>query len=274
MPKYYFNQLKLLAKKTMLPHAILLLGEEQVFEEAHNFIKWYLCDNFNLSKNIANCSCNSCSMVMANNHPDYCLINLDKTKPIKIDVIREANNFVNSVPYFSNKKILLLNNFNKINQDAANAFLKNLEEPLDSVLFLLISNNFKVLPSTILSRVLQIKMPLNNNNNYDNLEVLTDLHNIWVHNQESNKILEKWCKIDKQQLIFCLWSIVTNVIKFPKDLMLLQIRQKVSLDLLWKLLDSLNYINRSIILGESINWSLFLDNFVFTKYTGENIYGG
>jgi len=42
---------------------------------------------------------------------------------------------------------------------------------------------------------------------------------------------------------------------------------------IWQLLDSLNYLNRLIILGHQINWQLFLYNFIMTEITGDNIYG-
>ena len=113
-------------------------------------------------------------MFIINNHPDYLLIDLDKDQEIKIDIIRDANNFINTAPYLTNRKILLINNFHNINNQAANAFLKTLEEPplTTEILFLLISNKSRVLPATILSRVLQFNIfdQVSNNleNNYHN----------------------------------------------------------------------------------------------------------
>ena len=256
----YLNKLKQLEKSNVLPHAILLSGEqEQTFKIAEDFAKWLFYEDRN---------------VVVNNHPDYLEINLEQE--IKIDVIREVNNFANSMPYLANRKVVLINNVHNINKQAANAFLKTLEEPPIStkIIFLLISSYPKTLPVTILSRVLQVNtfsMFIENN---DKTGILQDLYNIWVQdNGNLRLIVEKWSKFDKQQLIAYLWFIMTNLLKGKEDPILLQIRQKISSNLLWQLLDSLNYINRAIILGYQINWQLFLDNFVFAKFIGETIYG-
>jgi|GEM_PF-1285027 len=257
----YLNKLKQLDKNNALPHAVLLSGEQtQTFKIAEDFAKWLFCED---GSNLA---------IM--NHPDYLVINLEQE--IKIDTIREVNNFANSVPYLANRKVVLINNLHNINKQAANAFLKTLEEPPVStkILFLLTSNYPKTLPITILSRVLQINTFSIEIKDNDKMGVLQDLYNIWVQDNGNLRIVvEKWSKFDKQQLIDCLWFIVTNMLKGKEDSILSQIRQKISPNLLWQLLDSLNYINRAIILGYQINWQLFLDNFVCTKFTGENVYG-
>ena len=271
----YLNKLKYLEKNNVLPHAILLSGEqEQTFKIAEDFAKWLFCEERNIAINAMLCQCKACRIRTANNHPDYLVINVEQE--IKIDAIREVNNFANSTPYLANRKVVLINNVHNITKQAANAFLKTLEEPpvVTKILFLLITSYPKTLPVTILSRVLQINTFSTGIKGDDKMGVLQDLYNIWVQdNVHLRVIVEKWSKFDKQQLIDCLWFIVTNTLKGKEDPILLQIRQKISPNLLWQLLDSLNYINRSIILGYQINWQLFLDNFVFTKFTGENVYG-
>ena len=275
MQKNYLTKLKQLENNNVLPHAILLSGEpEQTFKIAVDFTKWLFCEDHKAIDDNMPCKCKACIIFMANNHPDYLLINLEQE--IKIDVIREVNNFANSRPYLANRKVVLINNMHNINKQAANAFLKTLEEPPFStkILFLLLSSYPKILPITILSRVLQVNIFVTKTNDEDKREILQDLYNILVQdNINLRVIIEKWSKFDKQQLINCLWFIVTNILREEKDPMLLQIKQKISPNLLWQLLDSLNYMNRAIILGDPINWQLFLDNFVFTKFIGENVYG-
>ena len=102
---------------------------------------------------------------------------------------------------------------------------------------------------------------------------MQDLYNIWVLNSGNLiDIVEKWQLLPKQQLVNCLWFIMTNIIKISNPGMSLEIKQKTSPRLAWQLLDSLNYINKLIILGHQVNWQLFLYNFIMTKFTGENIY--
>ncbi len=276
----YLTKLKKLAENHTLPHAILLSGDQDItIKIAEDFAKWLFCENQYKFNGSVVCKCKACSLFVVNHHPDYCLIDLGTDQEIKIDVIREVNNFANSRPYLANRKVLLINNLHNINKQAANAFLKTLEEPstLTEMLFLLITNHPKMLPATVLSRVLQINVFADgskDDDNSNNKVILQDLYNIWVKDLEDPiAVVEKWKNIDKQQLINCLWFIVTNAIKAKKEGMVLEIKQKITINVLWRLWDSLNYMNRAIILGYQINWQLFLDLFVLTKFTGENIYG-
>lgn len=258
----YLNKLKLLVTNNKLPQAILLVGEILLGRElAINFAEWIMSkDNISLS-----------------HHPDYLLIELSPNQEITIDIIRDINIFASSVPYLGGRKIVIINNFHNINNQAVNAFLKTLEEPLvaANIIFLLISNSTRALPLTILSRTLQINLlSLNSNTIQDKHNILQDLHDLWVLEKNNHMdILEKWYTYDKHELLSCLWFMLTNILKPAQNIKLLQIKQKIPQNMLWQLLDSLNYISKSIILSQSINWQLFLDNFIFTKIVEENLYG-
>lgn len=258
----YLNKLQRLVNNNKLPQAILLEGMATLCRElAIKFAGWLL------GKDIINLP----------NHPDYLLIELSPSQEITVDIIREINIFASSVPYLGGRKIVIINHFHNINIQAANAFLNTLEEPVlaANIVFLLISNSAIALPLTILSRVLRINLvSLNNSTNQDKLDVLQDLYDVWVLDKNNYAdILEKWYTYDKQELLSCLWFILTNILKEEQNVKLSHIRQKISKSMLWELLDSLNYINRSIILSQSVNWQLFLDNFIFINIIEENIYG-
>lgn len=276
-----FNKLINLAANNKLPHAILIAGEEtQSFNLAKALVKYLLCSKKTLTKEYQ-CNCQNCGLLNSNNHPDLNEINL-LDQEIKIEHIRAANQFVNTTPYISEIKILLINNLHNLNLQAANAFLKTLEEPhLNKfpIIFLLLSNNYKALPATILSRVILINSISQINNaqyihNDSNLYklVLQNLYDHWVLNKiKLNQIITQWEKINKQQLIYCLWFIISNLIKNDQHELLVGIRQKISPKISWVLLDSLNYLNKLIILGTQVNWSLCLYNFLLIKNTGEYI---
>ena len=272
-------KLQKLANNNRLPHAILLNANQQTaLSLAKNFSKWLLCGSQN--KNINNCSCSSCKLFVVENHPDYYLIDLGKDEEIKIEHIRSANQFIISNVYLSQTKILLINHIHNINLQAINAFLKNLEEPSLNfkILILLITNNPKALPNTILSRVVKINLfnlasnSLELNPEFE-LILLQDLHQVWINgNLSPNQLVTKWQTFDKAKLVYCLWFIISKLIKSPKEQLLLDLSEKISPKVLWLLLDSLNYLSKVIILGDPINWQLFLYNFIMTKFTGENIY--
>lgn len=278
---YNLQQLKNLAIRNILPHAILLHGEiEPTYSIARNFAKYLFCNESN-HLNLM-CNCKGCTIFISNNHPDYFLIDLGLNQEIKIDLAREVANFTNTTPYLSDRKIILINNFHNINQQAANALLKTLEEPpiTTAILFLLITDNLRSLPATILSRVFRFNVSPaittgNKDHNSDkHSNLLQDLHTIWVQEQVNLiiNIVEKWQLLPKKQLIDSLWFIMTNIIKIANDGQYLEIKKKISPQLPWQLLDSLNYVNKLMIFGYQINWQLFLYNFIMSTFTGSNVY--
>lgn len=96
-------------------------------------------------------SCISCKKVESGNHP-----NIDIIKPsgasIKIKQIREVIAKVAKKPYESGYKVLIIDEADKMTQEAQDAFLKTLEEPpANTVFILLVKNQYSLLP-TVVSR--------------------------------------------------------------------------------------------------------------------------
>ncbi len=81
-------------------------------------------------------------------------------KKIGIDQIKEINKFINlKVPIDKEiNRVILINNSDKMTLEAQNAFLKNLEEPPKSTLFILSTNNLNSLLATIKSRCIKIRI--------------------------------------------------------------------------------------------------------------------
>ncbi|MEG0478666.1 DNA polymerase III subunit [Peptostreptococcus sp.] len=100
----------------------------------------------------------------ANNSPDYTLIDAKKGEnSIKIDQIRKLNTSMGLKPY-SDYKIYIINNAEKMTVQAQNALLKTLEEPSSYGIIILISKNEQALLQTIRSRCTEVKFsPLNRN---------------------------------------------------------------------------------------------------------------
>lgn len=140
-----------------IPHALLIHGLEGlgIKELVKNFANFLLCMSGVNGKACGNC--NSCILLSNNNHPDiFYLENDDKTsgksKNITIEQVRELMSFTALSPHYSQYKIVLVPDANLLNLNSANALLKILEEPPQSVLFFLISYNIAKLLPTIKSR--------------------------------------------------------------------------------------------------------------------------
>jgi DNA polymerase III gamma/tau subunit len=71
---------------------------------------------------------------------------------IKIEAIRYVEKFLQLKPTESKKRVVVVDEAQKMTNDAANAFLKILEEPPQNAQIILIANDQKNLPMTIASR--------------------------------------------------------------------------------------------------------------------------
>lgn len=99
--------------------------------------------------------CDSCKKIDRGIHPDFSLI-LPEDGQIRIEEIRKINEILFLKPFEGRKKIVIVDDADLMNQNAANAFLKTLEEPPEDSLIILISSNPDRLPETIRSRCTRI----------------------------------------------------------------------------------------------------------------------
>ncbi len=154
------KQLVQLKQNQRLPHAILIQMSTRM--DSRNF-GWYLvtallCEDSD-QPGVPCGSCQSCSLMDANNYPDFTFTTLeenDKThklnKDIKIDQIRRLIHQLSLTSNLKGGKLALIYPAEKMNQSAANSLLKTLEEPADQATLILITHNAGKLPITIRSR--------------------------------------------------------------------------------------------------------------------------
>lgn len=146
-----------IAKKILTPvlnkknynHAYLFVGpdgsgrDELAMLLAGSFFctsSGYPCDN-----------CISCKKMLHGNMLDFHEIAPDGNS-IKIGQIREIKYQMSLRPADGNGHVFFIRRAEAMTKDAANSFLKVLEEPLDGVLFILVAANTGSLLSTIVSR--------------------------------------------------------------------------------------------------------------------------
>ncbi len=140
-----------------LPHALLFVGASGLgkvrFAEA--FSEAVLCES---SGQMQACGvCHACNLVRANSHPDLCWVTPEQTgQMIKIDQIRRVVGSSNETAMQGGYKVIIIHPAQAMNQYAANALLKTLEEATPNTLFILISEQNLRLPKTITSRCQKI----------------------------------------------------------------------------------------------------------------------
>jgi DNA polymerase III subunit delta' len=105
--------------------------------------------------------CADCKLVAAGNHPDLVHLGPDpesKSGEIKADAVRELCSKQSLTANRGPRSVLQIAPAEAMNPFAANSLLKTLEEPADSTLLILISEDPSRLPATVTSRCQRLTM--------------------------------------------------------------------------------------------------------------------
>ncbi|WP_052059789.1 DNA polymerase III subunit [Lysinibacillus fusiformis] len=145
--KNYFQKL---ISANKLAHAYLLVGSS--LELALWITQSVYCKEQNACGQCANCR-----RIEHGNHPDVHIVVPDGTK-IKVDQIRELQREAALKAVEGQKQVFIIDKASKMNENAANALLKSLEEPLQDTLYLLVSETKNNILPTIISRVQTLKI--------------------------------------------------------------------------------------------------------------------
>lgn len=133
------------------PQALLFLGPKHagMFNFSYRFIARMFC----ASQQDEPCGiCRSCLAIHAETHPDIVTIMREEgASAIKIEQIRSLHDIACQTPTWEKYRVVLLYPLDFLNLASSNALLKLLEEPPKHLIFILISEHYRVLP-TILSR--------------------------------------------------------------------------------------------------------------------------
>lgn len=103
--------------------------------------------------------CHSCLMAEAKNHPDIIWVSHEKPATISVSDIRtQINGDIGVKPYSGKYKIYIVDEAEKMNEQAQNALLKTIEEPPAYAVILLLASHTGGFLSTILSRCIKFPM--------------------------------------------------------------------------------------------------------------------
>lgn len=160
-------------KRNMVPSAFLFSGDSGIGKKtaAINYAKALNC----LEPADFDCcdKCISCKKIDSALHPDVLVItleNLEETLSLKakegkdknryefpIEAVRKIEEILYLRPYEGKKKVVIVDDADTMNEEAASAFLKTLEEPSPDSLIILISSNPDRLLDTIRSRCINVR---------------------------------------------------------------------------------------------------------------------
>lgn len=177
----------------------------------------------------------------AGTHPDFL-----ELAP-ELEQIRGLNDFVHSKPQLAKFKIILIPGAEQLNAYAANALLKNLEEPGESTLFILLAPHPKLLLPTIVSRCQVLFMQNDNgitqdSETSDNIaEILTSVHTLCANRNTSIlKIAEQWHSKWADKTLYWLELAFATLIK---DCYLGLAQPPMPMAKMWKLFDKIKTAN-------------------------------
>jgi DNA polymerase-3 subunit delta' len=137
-----------------VPQALLITGNKGLGKQhlAHQFAFSLLCAQPQ-DTGLGCGHCDSCLLLNAQTHPDFIQIRPDEPgKTITIGQIRNLTTRLTLKPQYESYRVVILNPADLMNNAAANAFLKCLEEPTERTVILLITDKPTRLPATIVSR--------------------------------------------------------------------------------------------------------------------------
>ncbi|MEE3239805.1 MAG: DNA polymerase III subunit delta' [Pseudomonadota bacterium] len=144
-----------------LPHALILTGPLGISKQhfAEQFAFFLLCTSPDAGR-ACGC-CKSCLLSLAGNHPDWMNIGPEEAhKVIRIDTIRMINQRLHQTSQQGGNKVCIICPAENMNENAANALLKSLEEPPADTYFLLVVHQISKILPTILSRAQRVNFAL------------------------------------------------------------------------------------------------------------------
>ena len=140
-------------KTQRLPQALLLQGIPGLGKTsfAHCLAEFLLC-----AQPVADQACGQCVeciQIQAGTHPDYHVLAPEKEHgPLSVEQIRSLTQALVASAHRGGKKLVIITAAERLNEAAANALLKTLEEPGAQCFFVLVSSFPSLLLPTIRSR--------------------------------------------------------------------------------------------------------------------------
>lgn len=135
-------------------------------------------------------SCTSCLAMADGSHPDF--IEIDAASHTGVDHVRQIIESAAYVPLIGQKKVYLIDEAHMLSKAAFNAFLKILEEPPQTVLFMLATTERIKIPETVLSRCFQLSfMGINHTQLREYLSSICKEEGMVVDDQALDLVIEE-----------------------------------------------------------------------------------
>ncbi|MEA1958611.1 MAG: DNA polymerase III subunit delta' [Chloroflexota bacterium] len=143
-------------KNGRLPHAQLFVGPQQVGKMT---LSINLVQALNCESDDSPCgTCGTCRRIAEGKHPDVQIIGINSKTEISIDQIRDMERCAALKSFEGKSRVFIIDEAERLSQEAANCLLKTLEEPPPLVHIILLAVNERAVLPTILSRCRKLKL--------------------------------------------------------------------------------------------------------------------
>lgn len=155
------ERLRVMQKEDRIPHAMLFCGMEGVGKTlaAEALAAVLLCHEPEDGQCCGRCP--SCTALKNGVHPDYFRLlpqgSGRAAKSIRIEAVRELLADIARVPLLSERRAVIIQEAEKMNEAAANCLLKTIEEPSGQTVFILLTSAPSALPDTVISRCMRVE---------------------------------------------------------------------------------------------------------------------
>lgn len=223
------------------------VGKETFADE---FAQYLLCHQNVMGKDKPCGQCPSCLLIASGMHPDIKIIAPEgASETIQVDQIRELIHYLSLRPHHANHKVAILYAADRMNVNAANSLLKSLEEPPTASMLILTTCRPNSLLPTIKSRCQEVVFPIpdseisrpwlatrlekqdqselylslahgaplaalelaNSQAMEQRLQIYNDLSAIVEKHDEPVQVAGSWKKIDIAEVLYWVWSFITDM---------------------------------------------------------------
>ncbi len=148
-------------KEKRIPHAIIIEGD---YGSGRHTLAKHIAKSIVCSlENAPCCECGNCHLADIDSHPDITTISLvDGKKYITVGQIRQLRDEAFIKPHQAQKRVFIIDPADSLKTESQNALLKILEEPPQTVMFILIAESKSSLLETIISRCVTITLNVPN----------------------------------------------------------------------------------------------------------------
>lgn len=158
--------MRLQSLRSRASQGLLFQGQKGIgkLELAINYARALLCEH-PLDDGFACGKCAACHWFEQGSHPDFRFLQPESeteesdagkkpSRQISVDQIRGLADFMGMTAHQGGRRVVIIHPAEAMNANAANALLKNLEEPPAGLLFILVTHKHQALLPTLLSRCL------------------------------------------------------------------------------------------------------------------------